>query len=137
MMSISRRVVLHFPSKVVDQPIISNLIKHYDLNFNIIKASIIPDQEGYVILDLSGDKAKYDAGIRYLTANGVKAEPLSQNVLRNDERCSHCGACVTFCPVGAFQLDPTTRRIHFDNDLCIACGLCIPACPPRAMEFRL
>jgi ferredoxin len=136
-MSISRRVVLHFPSKVVDQPIISNLIKHYDLTFNIIKASIIPDQEGYVILDLSGDAAKYDAGIRYLTANGVKAEPLSQNVLRNEERCTHCGACVTFCPVGAFQLDPATRRINFNNDLCIACGLCIPACPPRAMEFRL
>jgi L-aspartate semialdehyde sulfurtransferase ferredoxin len=136
-MSISRRVVLHFPSKVVDQPIISNLIKHYDLTFNIIKASIIPDQEGYVILELSGDKAKYDAGIRYLTANGVKAESLSQNVLRNEERCTHCGACVSFCPVGAFQLDPATRRITFNNDLCIACGLCIRACPPRAMEFRL
>jgi L-aspartate semialdehyde sulfurtransferase ferredoxin len=136
-MSISRRVVLHFPSKVVDQPIISNLIKHYDLTFNIIKASIIPDQEGYVILELSGDKVKYDAGIRYLTANGVKTESLSQNVLRNEKRCTDCGACVTFCPVGAFQLDPSTRRIKFNNDLCIACGLCIPACPPRAMEFRL
>jgi L-aspartate semialdehyde sulfurtransferase ferredoxin len=136
-MAISRRVVLHFPSKVVNQPIISNLIKHNDLTFNIIKASIIPAQEGYVILELTGEKAKYDAGLRYLAANGIKTESLSQNVLRNEDRCTHCGACVGFCPVGAFELDPATLRIKFNNDLCIACGLCIRACPPRAMEFRL
>lgn len=136
-MSTSRRVVLHFPSKTVDQPIISNLIKHYDLNFNIMKASIIPDQEGYVVLELSGDKAKLDAGMRYLATSGIRVESLAQQVLRNEERCTQCGACISFCPTAAFQVDQATRRVSFKNELCVACGLCIRACPPHAMEFHI
>jgi ferredoxin len=133
---VSHRVILHFPSRVVNQPVISNLIKHYDLSFNIMKASIIPDQEGYVVLELSGEQEKYDAGIRYLTGTGVKIEALSQNIQRDEERCSQCGSCVGFCPTGAFVLNPVTREIAFENDMCIACGLCLKACPSRAMKLH-
>jgi L-aspartate semialdehyde sulfurtransferase ferredoxin len=136
-MSTSRRVVLHFPSQTVDQPVISNLIKHYDLSFNIMKASIIPDQEGFVVLELTGDKTKLEAGLRYLATSGVKVESLSQKVLRDEELCTQCGVCVSFCPTGAFQVDQATRVVSFKNELCVACGLCIKACPPRAMEFRI
>ena len=135
-MMISKKVVLHFPSRIVDQPIIFRLIKDYDLSFNIMKASIIPDQEGLVVLELSGEQANYDKGIKYLTSTGVKIDSLSQDVMRNEERCTHCGACVTVCPTDAFQLDPQTHLVSFDNDLCIACDLCIKACPPRAMELH-
>lgn len=55
---VSHKVVLHFPSRVVNQPVISNLIKHYDLSFNIMKASIIPDEEGFVVLELTGEPEK-------------------------------------------------------------------------------
>jgi ferredoxin len=134
--TVSRRIVLHFPGKVVDQPVIYNLIKKYDLSFNVMKASIMPDQEGYVVLELSGQQKNYDAGIQYLNNAGVKIESLSQNVLRNEERCTNCGACVGFCPTGAFHVDMNTRLISFNNDQCVACGLCIKACPPRAMEFH-
>jgi L-aspartate semialdehyde sulfurtransferase ferredoxin len=136
-MSTSRRVVLHFPSKTVDQPVISNLIRHYDLSFNIMKASIIPDQEGFVVLELSGDKTKLEAGLRYLSTSGVKVESLAQKVLRNEERCTQCGACISFCPTGAFKLHSVTRIVSFENELCVACGLCIRGCPVRAMEFHI
>ena len=134
--SVSHKVILHFPSRVVNQPVIYNLIKNYDLSFNIMKASIIPDQEGFVVLELSGEQESYDAGIKYLHSAGVKIEPLSQNILLAEERCTQCGACVGFCPTGAFIVDPATRRIAFDNDLCIACGLCLTACPSRAMKLH-
>ena len=133
---VSHKVILHLPSRVVDQPVIYNLIKHYDLSFNIMKASIIPDQEGFVVLELSGEQEKYDAGIRYLSSSGVKIEALSQNIERNEARCSQCGACVGFCPTGAFVLNTTSREVTFDNDLCIACGLCLKACPSRAMKLN-
>ena len=135
-MKVSRRVVLHFPSRLVEQPLIYNLIKNYDLSFNIMKASIIPNQEGYVILELIGEQDKYDKGIAYITSAGVKIESLSHSVLRNEEHCTHCGACITVCPTRAFILDPQTRTVSFENNRCIACGLCIPACPPRAMEVH-
>jgi ferredoxin len=135
-MKVSRRVVLHFPSRIVEQPLIYNLIKNYDLSFNILKASIIPNQEGYVVLEISGDQDKYDQGIKYITSTGVKIESLSHSVLRNEERCTNCGACITVCPTRAFALDPQTREVSFDNNRCVACSLCIKACPPRAMELH-
>ncbi|MFH1003395.1 MAG: NIL domain-containing protein [Chloroflexota bacterium] len=135
-MAISKRIVLRFPRRLVDRPIVYRLIKDHNLEFNILKASVTPDQEGILVLELRGEPPDYDQGIKYLTKAGVKIQPLSQDVTRNEARCSHCGACVTICPTGAFELDHATSRIIFHNDKCLACGLCIKACPPRAMEVH-
>ena len=135
-MIVSKRIVLHFPSRLVDQPIVYRLIKDYDLGFNILKASVIPDEEGLMVLELRGEQVDYDKGISYLTEAGVRIDSLSQDVTRNEERCTHCGACITICPTDAFEIDPITRRVTFINDKCIACELCIKACPPRAMELH-
>jgi len=135
-MTVSKRIVLHFPKRLVDRPIVCRLVKDYDLEFNILKALVTPEEEGLLVLELSGEQKEYDKGIRYLTQAGVKIQSLSQDVLRNEERCTHCGACITICPSGAFELDPTTRRVNFYDEKCVACGLCIKACPPRAMEVH-
>jgi ferredoxin len=135
-MVISKRIVLHFPKRMVDRPIVYRLIKDYDLEFNILKASVTPQEEGLMVLELKGEQVNYDKGIRYLTEAGVKIQALSQDVTRNEERCTHCGVCIAICPTGAFELDPSTRSVKFDNEKCLACGLCILACPPRAMEVH-
>lgn len=135
-MVVRRKIVLHFPQRSVDRPIVFRLIKDYDLEFNILKASVTPDEEGLMVLELRGDRNNYDAGIRYLTKEGVRIQSLSQDVIRNEERCTHCGACITTCPTNAFVVDQETRQIQFINEKCIACGLCIKPCPPRAMELH-
>ncbi len=135
-MTVSKKIVLHFPNRLVDRPIVYHLVKDCNLEFNILKASIIPNEEGLLVIELSGEREDYDKGIRFLTETGVRIQSLSQDVVRNDERCTYCGACVTICPTGAFELEPATRRVVFDNEKCIACGLCIKACPPRAMEVH-
>ena len=135
-MAVSKRIVLHFPKRLVDRPIVSRLVKDYNLDFNILKASVTQEEEGLMVLELSGNQTDYDKGIRYLTKTGVRIQSLSQNVIRNEERCTHCGACITICPTGAFELEPLTRRVNFYNEKCLACGLCIKACPPRAMELH-
>jgi len=112
------------------------LIKDYDLELNILKASITPDEEGLLVLELRGEQNNYDKGIEYLTKTGVRIQSLGQNVIRNEERCTHCGACITVCPTGAFELEPLTRQVSFQHEKCLACGLCIKACPPRAMELH-
>ena len=133
---VSRRIVLHFPRRLVDRPIVYRLIKDYDLEFNILKASVTPEEEGLMVLELKGKQENYDKGIDYLTHAGVRIQSLSQNVIRNEERCTHCGACITICPTGAFELDPLTRQVKFYDGKCVACGICIKACPPRAMELH-
>jgi NAD-dependent dihydropyrimidine dehydrogenase PreA subunit len=135
-MAVSKRIVLRFPRRLVERPIIYRLVKDYDLEFNILKASITPEEEGLLVLELKGAQKEYDRGIDFLIKAGVKIQSLSQDVTRNEERCTSCGACVTVCPTGAFRVEPKTRLVLFDDEKCIACGLCIPACPPRAMEVH-
>lgn len=135
-MAVSKRIVLRFPRRLVERPIVSRLVKDYNLDFNILKASVTPEEEGLLVLELSGKQGDYDKGIRYLTETGVRIQSLSQNVIRNEERCTHCGACITICPTGAFELEPLTRRVNFYDEKCLACGVCIKACPPRAMELH-
>jgi len=135
-MNVSKRIVLHFPRRLVDRPIIYRLVRDYNLEFNILKASVTPEEEGLMVLELSGEQEEYDNGIKYLTENGVRIQSLSQNVIRNEERCTHCGACITICPTAAFEVEPLTRRVTFYNERCLACGMCIKACPPRAMEVH-
>ena len=135
-MNISKRIVLHFPKRLVDRPIDYHLVKDYNLEFNILKAFFTQEEEGLMVLEINGEQKDYDKGIRYLTKSGVKIQSLSQDVTRNEERCTHCGACVAICPTGAFELEPLTRRVEFHEDKCLACGICIKACPPRAMELH-
>ena len=134
----AKKVVLHFPRRLVEQPVIYRLVKDYNLEFNILKASITPEpeEEGLMVLALKGEQDEYDRGINFLLKSGIRIESLSQDVTRNEERCTHCGACITICPPGAFELDPQTREVKFNNEKCVACGLCIKACPPRAMEVH-
>ncbi len=135
-MAVSKRIVLHFPRRLVDRPIVSSLVRDFNLDFNILKASVTPEEEGLLVLELSGEQENYDEGIKYLTNTGVRIQSLSQHVTRNEERCTHCGACIIICPTAAFELEPSTRRVNFYNEKCLACGLCIKACPPRAMELH-
>jgi len=112
------------------------LVKDYNLEFNILKALFTQEAEGLMVMEISGEQKDYDKGIKYLTESGVSIQSLSQDVIRNEQRCTHCGACITICPTGAFELDPLTKQFNFDNEKCVACGQCIKACPPRAMELH-
>ena len=135
-MAVAKRIVLRFPQRLVDRPIVSRLVRDFNLDFNILKASVTQDDEGLMVLELSGEQKDYDRGVSYLTKSGVKIQSLSQDVLRNEGRCTHCGACVTICPTRAFEVEPATQQITFNGDKCVACGICIKACPPRAMEVH-
>lgn len=135
-MTVSRRIVLRFPEKLVDRPIVAKLVRDYGLDFNILKASITPEEEGLLVLGLSGRRVDYEKGIKYLKMTGVTVQLLSQDVVRNEERCTHCGACVSICPADAFVVDPKNKTVSFHNDKCVACGICIKACPPRAMDVH-
>ena len=130
------RVVLHFPSQLTDEPIISQTVRNFDLDFNILRAEISPQREGVMVLGLSGETKQLDAALKSLKKRGVRVEPIASDVVRNEDKCTECGACVTICPTAALVIDTDTRHISFDADKCIACEACVPVCPPRAMELR-
>jgi ferredoxin len=127
---------LRFPKTVVQKPIVCHLTKDYDLVFNILNAAVLPRKEGIMALELSGTKKKFSEGVKYLKSQGVKVKNASQEIRRNNRKCTDCGACTAVCPTGALAVQRPDMNVIFDQDKCSLCELCVPACPPRAMEVR-
>lgn len=136
MKKVVRRLVLKFSRETWDKPIVYRLVKDFNLVFNILKAEVMPRQEAVMVLEMSGRSSDFATGLQYLEECGVVVQPLSRDVIRNEDRCTHCGACMAVCPSEAFRVD-SDSTIKFDAGRCVGCGLCVPACPPRAMELTL
>jgi ferredoxin len=132
----SKVLLLRFPREIVNEPIVVNLVKKFDLSFNILKATIYPRKEGMVVMELSGNRKNYNSGVKYLRDTGVKVEKISQDIKRNEEKCFHCGACTAVCPTGALYIERPEMTVNFDKDRCSACELCVSACLTNAMEVN-
>jgi len=73
-----KKVVIRYAADNVDQPIICQLVKKHDLEFNILKAQILPRREGVIVVELSGTKENFDQGIHFLKERGLKVEPVQK-----------------------------------------------------------
>lgn len=133
---IKQKIVLQFPSTVVEQPFIYNLIKDYNWMVNLLKANINPRKEGRMVLEVTGKEDEYQRGLDYLQARGVSIHPLEQEIVWLKERCTQCGACSVICPTKALNMKRPEMVISFDESKCIVCGHCLKACPARAIEAR-
>ncbi|MFB3880656.1 MAG: NIL domain-containing protein [Armatimonadota bacterium] len=134
-MAVSHKVVLHFPPAATDQPVIYKLSRDFGLVFNILRASITPEEEGLMVLELSGEEQDYRRAADYLREMGIRLQPLVQDIRKNDDRCTDCGACVGACPTEALVLERPSMKVLFNPDECVVCGECVPTCPVRAMEL--
>lgn len=129
-------LTLRFPKKIVNEPITVNLVKEFDLTFNILKATIYPRKEGFMVLELSGHRKNFQKGVRYLKELGIKVESIGQDIKRDEDKCFHCGACTAVCPTGALYIKRPEMEVVFNKDKCSACELCVLACPARAMLVK-
>lgn len=130
----SKILILRFPQQEVQKPIVCLLAKDFDLEFNILNARIFPRREGLMVMELAGTKKQFKDGVRFLKAQGVLVQNASQEVRRNEEVCTHCGACTAVCPTGALGIDRPEMSVVFLQEKCSVCELCVTACPVRAME---
>ena len=135
-MNVTHRIVLHFPPVVTGQPIVYHLARDYNLVFSILRASIGMEDEGLMVLQLSGEEADYQRATEFLRGKGVRLQPLVQDIRKSDEKCVDCGACVGVCPTLALTLARPTMTVELDPDQCVACGECVAACPVRAIELQ-
>jgi ferredoxin len=130
-----KRVVLSYPPHLVDHPVISRLVKDFDLMVNITRARITPKEEGRMVLEITGKRSDLESGFKYLTEMGVRVEPLTHDVKWHEDRCTHCTACISVCPTKALDVNRSGMEVSFHRDKCIACELCIPVCPYQAVEI--
>jgi NAD-dependent dihydropyrimidine dehydrogenase PreA subunit len=131
------KLVLSFPSSLVNEPTISRLVRKHDVIVNILRASISPDEVGHMVVELEGPRESLEQSERYLIDCGVGVESLAQDVRWSDDRCTHCTACVSVCPTEALSVDRESMTVSFNEEQCIGCELCIPVCSYRAMEIHV
>ena len=131
---IKHKIVLLFPAAVVEQPFLYHLVKDYNLFVNILRANINPKKEGRLVLAMSGEEEDYEKGIKFLESGGIKVLPFEQQIMWDEEKCTHCGACTVLCPTEALEMIRPEMKVVFNGDKCIVCEHCFKACPARAIE---
>jgi Fe-S-cluster-containing dehydrogenase component/DMSO reductase anchor subunit len=70
-----------------------------------------------------------------LLHGGSAAEPVTQFVTT---ACHHCvdPACMSGCPVGAYEKDPITGIVKHLDDQCIGCQYCTFTCPYEVPQYN-
>ncbi|KAF0208527.1 MAG: NIL domain-containing protein [Actinomycetota bacterium] len=129
-----KRFDLAFPPNQATKPITYHLVKDFDLTPNILRAQIQPGQEGRMLLEITGPKESFDAGIAFLEAEGITVSPAATDIRLDEDVCVLCGLCTAVCRPGALVMDAAGDLI-FDKDKCVYCEACVIACPRRAVTL--
>lgn len=69
-----RRLKLIFSADLVKEPVIYQLGRKFDIVTNIRRADVSRDQ-GWVLLEITGEPDELDRGVAYLESQGVTVEP--------------------------------------------------------------
>jgi L-aspartate semialdehyde sulfurtransferase ferredoxin len=69
-----RRLKLIFGPSLVKEPVIYQLGRKFEIVTNIRRADVTKDQ-GWVLLEVSGEPDELDRGVEFLESKGVKVEP--------------------------------------------------------------
>ncbi|MCM8829697.1 MAG: 4Fe-4S dicluster domain-containing protein [Candidatus Omnitrophica bacterium] len=128
-----KKFVMHFPPVLVDKPIISTIVRKYNLEFNILKAFVSPEEEGTLVIAFSGKEKDVNMAVSELKDTGVQIQMIESDIKMIRERCTDCSVCVGLCPTGALYMDREIYEVKFKPEKCIACELCIKGCPTEAM----
>ena len=71
-----------YPAKLIQQPLLWQLAKKFDVVTNVRQASI-NDEIGLVCLELDGKRAEIKNAVKWLEKQGVKVEPIEINVIES------------------------------------------------------
>ena len=129
----TKKLMLFFPRWESEKPIIYRLVKDHNLVVNVYRARITPEEEGYLVLDVTGTEENIRRGIDFIRTFDVTINDTDKGVTRDKDRCTHCGHCVVHCPTGALSIaDWATREVAYNEAACIECLACIRVCPYAA-----
>lgn len=126
------KLLITFPNATGDKPIVFNLIKHYNLELNIIKAAFDFNFEGTLFVEVNGSSEDIAKALDYVESEGVEAEFINSTISVNKETCVECGVCTSACQSQALTLN-NEASLEFNNNRCVGCNLCIKVCPSRAI----
>ena len=77
---IRERYYLSYPRTLIREPILYQLVKKFDLVFNIRGASV-SEEMGLVAVEFEGTLDQIERGIAWLRQTGLTVEPIEKNVI--------------------------------------------------------
>jgi ferredoxin len=131
--TITKKLMLFFPKCECEKPIIYHLVKDYNLVVNVYRAKVTPEEEGYLVLDVTGTEDDIERAMAFVKTFNVSINYSGKGVTRDENSCTHCGYCIPYCPTGALRIDDKmTREVIYCEADCIECLACIRVCPFNA-----
>ncbi len=124
------KFLLYVTPEIIARPLIAETVLETGALLNVDRADIKPSG-GEIIIDVPLDR--YDEVTAALIKRGAKIIPLEQPVIKDDDECINCGACISVCPTGVISFDEKWCVV-MDVSKCVQCGLCITMCPHGALK---
>jgi MinD superfamily P-loop ATPase len=125
------RILLSFSERIVEEPIISQIILDLKVPINIITAHV-NSKGGEVLAEVPDESLK--TLIKAFRKRGATVS-IPKLIEVDSEKCVSCGACITLCPVEAITVDEDASVV-FNKEKCLGstCSACVDACPSRAIK---
>jgi ferredoxin len=125
------RVLFKFIDKMVNEPILAQIILDLKLPINVITARI-DSKGGEVLAEIP--QADLDRVVKAFRNKGVTVS-VPKLLEVDKDKCINCGSCITLCPVEAITFD-ADHAVVFDKEKCVGstCSACVDACPVRAIK---
>lgn len=125
------KIVLHATPEIIQQPLIARIVLETGTLLNIDRADVKP-KGGEVVIDVPQEK--YSDVTRAFERHGARITLLEQPVLKDDDECVNCGACISVCPTGVISFKEDWS-VNMDVSKCVQCGTCVIMCPQGALKL--
>ncbi len=129
-----KRYALRFSPTLVEQPLVSKLVRTYDVDINILNADVASGRGGKLVVELTGLESDLKESVLWLTRTGVVVSEMIKELNFQQQLCINCGACTAVCSPRALSMDMDWKLVY-DPDLCVLCGLCVQACPMQLFSL--
>lgn len=125
------KIVLHATPEIIPKPLIAEIILETGVPLNIDRADVKPSG-GEVVLDVPQDR--YGDVTAAFKKRSAKITELEQPVIKDEEECVNCGACISVCPTGVIYFKDDWSVV-MDVSKCVQCGTCVTMCPQCALKL--
>ncbi len=126
------KIKINVTTDIVVTPIIAEAIIETGTLLNISQAHI-DSTKGEITADVPKDE--FNKIKDALTSRGAEVTVLDKPILRDEDECVECGACISVCPVKVFTFGEDWS-VNLDEGNCIQCGTCIEMCPHGALALE-
>jgi len=131
-----KKVILSFPAEVSELPLANVLVKQFDIQINILKASIEAGKSGTLFLELHADSDNLEKAFAWLEEKGVRISPIASKISYEEQKCINCGNCASACVSQALTIKKPDWKLKFNPENCVLCKLCLKTCPLQLFKIE-